>query len=58
MKTKINELLSVNEILDLYSQCTDMILEVCKFTSDQQVANFIISAVQDRVLYLKQEEEE
>lgn len=42
-------LMSVSQILETFDKCKDMILEECDFTSDEQVAKFIISAIQYRL---------
>lgn len=49
-------LMSVSQVLKTFDKCKDMILEECDFTSDEQVAAFIISAVQDRVMNMRQKE--
>jgi hypothetical protein len=53
MESKFN---TVSDILNTFDICKEMILEVCNYTKDGEIAQFIITAVQDRVAYLSQEE--
>jgi hypothetical protein len=45
----------IQEVLHTFDICKGMVLEVCDCKTDEEVAQFLITAVKDRVSYLKQE---